>query len=190
MNRSACVFAVLTLLGAGAHAANPTAALNLSFTEYTGTGPVGNGTIDDDKNFYWVFESSGIWAGQAVNSWLIFWDPRSTLKANGTVTFDAPILFLQDDQSELIATAAFGKAGVTYDYSNPFIGLESTDKARTSFTSSTLTLSGIGWIAADPGDYVRVMTSAAPPVPEPGTYALLIAGLGVVGMVGRRRRPN
>lgn len=29
---------------------------------------------------------------------------------------------------------------------------------------------------------------ATPPVPEPGTYALLLAGLGVVGFVTRRRR--
>ncbi|MDR1854328.1 MAG: FxDxF family PEP-CTERM protein [Azoarcus sp.] len=32
------------------------------------------------------------------------------------------------------------------------------------------------------------MTITAVPVPEPETYAMLLAGLGIVGMVARRRR--
>ena len=34
------------------------------------------------------------------------------------------------------------------------------------------------------------LASSVTPVPEPGTYALLFAGLGVVGFVARRRRPQ
>ena len=37
-------------------------------------------------------------------------------------------------------------------------------------------------------DEVRFVGAAAAPVPEPDTYALLMAGLGVVGWVARRRR--
>ena len=38
------------------------------------------------------------------------------------------------------------------------------------------------------GAYGGVMQAA--PVPEPETYALLLAGLGVIGFVARRRRPQ
>jgi hypothetical protein len=49
--------------------------------------------------------------------------------------------------------------------------------------------SGInGWLT--PAVYVDdiAITLAAPPIPEPGTYALMLAGLVAVGAVARRRR--
>ncbi|MCL2160392.1 MAG: FxDxF family PEP-CTERM protein [Betaproteobacteria bacterium] len=38
------------------------------------------------------------------------------------------------------------------------------------------------------GLYAFTMTAAAPAVPEPAEYAMLLAGLGVVGMAARRRK--
>jgi hypothetical protein len=38
--------------------------------------------------------------------------------------------------------------------------------------------------ASSPGDTFRVITAA---VPEPGTWAMLLTGFGLVGLAGRRR---
>jgi hypothetical protein len=40
------------------------------------------------------------------------------------------------------------------------------------------------------GDLPKAWYSATLPVPEPNTYALMLAGLGVIGLVARRRRPR
>ncbi|MFN0182427.1 MAG: PEP-CTERM sorting domain-containing protein [Aquabacterium sp.] len=184
MKRTAFALAALALTGGAAHAADPTAVLSRTFTEYTGVGPIGNDNVQDNANFYWFYESTGTWMGQQVKSWFLFWDPRSSLSVDGSVTFDSNILFVHDTRTSLIATAAFGKVGVTYDYSDAAVGLESADQANTSFGGATLTLANTGWTASNPGDHIRVMTA----VPEPGTYALLLAGLGVVALVSRRRK--
>lgn len=39
------------------------------------------------------------------------------------------------------------------------------------------------------GSYGGVLEAATAPVPEPETYALMLAGLGAVGFMARRRRP-
>jgi hypothetical protein len=73
-------------------------------------------------------------------------------------------------QGEAVNFVNFGKVSLGY--------LESTGE-----TPFVLTLTGL------PGSkalYSGELTVSA--VPEPGTYALLLAGLGVVGAVARRRR--
>jgi hypothetical protein len=53
-------------------------------------------------------------------------------------------------------------------------------------TTGQYHLDMFGVLGANVGQYA--VTLAAAPVPEPSTYALLLAGLGVVGFVARRRR--
>ena len=164
--------------------AAPTATLSTagaSFEEYTGTGPVGNNNINANGKLFWFYESSGSYLGQAVKSWFVFFDPRAASSMKGDVSFDGAILHVLDDKASLLATSAFGSAGMSYDYSNKSIGLEAGDKSKTSFAGSTLSLN---WTASNPGDHIRVMTA----VPEPGTYALMALGLGALGFVARRRR--
>jgi hypothetical protein len=171
----------LSLVGSIVQAA-PIASLNLAFTEYLGSGPVGNDNLNDDNNFYWIDEAKGTYAGQNVKSYFLIWEPQNLLDAFGTISFGSNIVALFDEQSTLLGSSAFGKAGVTYDYTNPFIGLEVGDKSNTSYVSDTLTLSGTGWTAGIAGDHVRVLVA----IPEPGTLALL--GLGLAGLAATRRR--
>jgi len=51
----------------------------------------------------------------------------------------------------------------------------------------TLLISGVT-TGAHGGGYTINMTGAAAAVPEPAEYAMLLAGLGVVGMIARRRK--
>lgn len=51
--------------------------------------------------------------------------------------------------------------------------------------ATTITRTKIGDITMNGSN---VFLTDAAPIPEPGTYAMLLAGLGVVGLVGRRRR--
>ncbi len=49
----------------------------------------------------------------------------------------------------------------------------------------------VDWLGTDTGphDYVAVFNvGTAPAVPEPETYALMLAGLGIVGFMARRRK--
>ena len=184
---SLTTLSLATLLACGTASAVPSAPTAVltegsSFVEYTGPGPVGNNNINTDRKLYWFYESQGTYGGQSVDSWFVFFDPSKSSQLKGVVSFNSKIVALQDTQSELVATGAFGKSGVTYNYTNRLVGLESNDREVTSFAGSKLTFD---WSASNPGDHVRVMTLA---VPEPETYALMAAGLAAVGFVARRRK--
>lgn len=188
--QTAVLIAAATLaLGAQA-AGNPTATLSSNkqtFVEYTGNGPVGNNNIQTNNKVFWMFESTGAYKGKNVDSWFVFFDPKATQTAAGTIRFSNDILYVFDDRKELRDTRSFDKPGVKYDYSDDQIGLESGDKNKTSFAGHDLSFS---WNASNPGDHIRVFTAVAAPVPEPSTYALLGAGLLAVGFVSRRRQAH
>lgn len=120
-------------------------------------------------------------AGTRVNSHYVFFDPLRVRTAKGSVSFDGAVLgVLTARNREFNTDALLGLSGVTY--LNPGArGLEAGD---------TLSILGnsisIDWRASSPGDYVRVLTA----VPEPASWAMLIAGFGVAGAALRRRRAH
>lgn len=51
------------------------------------------------------------------------------------------------------------------------------------------TLEIMGSVGDGGGSYLATLALAPAPVPEPETYALMLAGLGVIGFLARRRSP-
>jgi hypothetical protein len=108
-------------------------------------------------------------------------------QAIGTVTVGRPIIAVITNSGQLIATNYLGAAGTTY-ISNDGWGLEFPD-VNASSTRLGTTISGntvtFDWITNKGGpDSIRILTL----VPEPATWAMLIAGFGLVGFAARRRR--
>jgi hypothetical protein len=58
----------------------------------------------------------------------------------------------------------------------------------TGIGSNTLSFNAVGTSDSYGGSLDAVSLTAA--IPEPGTYALMLAGLGAIGFIARRRRPN
>lgn len=126
-------------------------------------------------------------AGTKINSHYLNFDPGPSRTVVGTATFDAPILGVIWSRSNLLNSHFLGAAGVTYV--NPtLVGFEANNDSA-SFLGNTVTFR---LTASSPGDSWRVITAIAQGdptgVPEPSSWALLLAGFGLVGFSARRRR--
>jgi hypothetical protein len=126
--------------------------------------------------------------GTVVSSYYIVFDPASLSDTvSATIQFDSNILGFARKVSQLTGSDFLGLDDVDYLHPTGF-GLEPTDTV-TRPTASSLS---INWTSGSPGDVLRVLTvgvpGATPAVPEPATWAMMIAGFGLAGASMRRRR--
>ena len=117
--------------------------------------------------------------GTAVNSYYVNFDPLFGETATGTITFDTRILGIISSTGRLASSDFLGASATNY-MSPSLRGFETGDTA--TFTGNIVRFS---LLASSPGDSFRVVTAA---VPEPATWAMMIAGFGLVGFAMRRRQ--
>lgn len=138
-----------------------------------------------------------------VSSYYVYFDPKVSQRIKASLTFSESILGVYfvtgkadtnpggvfHSGTGLKGSADnFGLGTVNYQYVAA-TGLEAADRSAShfSFLGNSMNLD---WTASNPGDHIRVLTAApvVTAVPEPETYAMLLAGLGLVGSMVVRRR--
>jgi len=150
-----------------------------SFEEYDGSAELGIGAVDVDRTLFFVDEK----AVGGLKSWFVFFDSQRPSGVTATLHFDQPIVAIYSTRDDLeMTTPTYGVSNVSYG-SDRYTGLERGDVLLWSGNSNTVY---IDWTVLDPGDHIRVITA----VPEPGTQAMLAAGLLATGWLSRRRFGN
>lgn len=115
-----------------------------------------------------------IWSGFAASS-----------AGNYQLTFDTVgdgYVMLYDDNTQATVAQAFVQNATTTQFSTTF-ALTSTDNYRLYFGTTPLPPTFNGTLTIDN----VAITQVAAPVPEPESYAMMLGGLGALGLMSRRR---
>jgi len=115
-----------------------------------------------------------IWSGFAASS-----------AGNYQLTFDTVgdgYVVLFDNNTQSTVAQAFVQNATTTQFSTTF-ALTSTDNYRLYFGTTPLPPTFNGTLTIDN----VAITQVAAPVPEPESYAMMLSGLGALGLMSRRR---
>ncbi len=108
---------------------------------------------------------------------------NTTVSNNNTATFSIA--------DGLVSLYADGTASDTFIGSFPFTGATGVSSHEFGPVADGNYFYRITGVAnGTSGGLYNVTSTVTTPVPEPETYALMLAGLGVIGFVARRRRPQ
>jgi len=141
---------------------------------------------DDTYNFSMaVFGLSGGTGGRAANAFHIHGAANTIQNGPVRVALDDPTLFTALNSGSTLLVGGINVAAPLGPFTNgTYINLSFLDMLRAGLTYVNVHTS------ANPMGAVRGQLIEVSVVPEPSTYAMLLAGLGVVGWMARRRRAS
>ena len=121
-----------------------------------------------------------------ATDWIQFDTFTGSPKAIGGNFFDSDVAGnFASGNITLVATDSFGATAtqtITLATTASFLGFVSNGTVTKLVVNSVQPAAGFVWPTVDN------LTLAVTAVPEPGTYGMLLAGLGLVGFLARRRR--
>ena len=134
---------------------------------------------------------STILAGTVVASQYVFFDPDGFESVEGWVEFDSEVLGIMTSTTNLNASDFLINNNVTY-LSPTLRGLERSDSVSIDATNNQRI--NLSFLARSPGDYIRVITATSPgggnvpPASVPEVESVLLMGIGLLMLIGSRRR--
>lgn len=123
-------------------------------------------------------------AGEPLGQWVGYLNSNNSVSFASLSVFNFDSIFLYSKASSDVSITSFDSNGQRLASTTLSLGAQSGSSYSFSEFSGVnkITISGSN-LAFD-----NITLSAVSPVPEPATYAMLLAGLGLVGLMVRRRQ--
>lgn len=165
------------------------------FSNLTGTSALPGPLADDQKYGIPTSGSLGITSANQIGVLFNATEPAG----NSVNVLDVTLKFytsggsflgaIDGQQNFASSNPGNGVAGFTFVVDQPQQAQVNAWLLAGGATTTFALEASIGDFAGGPESFLVYNLGAVNPVPEPGTYALLLAGLGVMGFVAKRRRP-